>query len=78
MEAVHQEVFYKVGVFRNFAKFKRKHLCRVSFLISCSPHACNFVEKETLVQLFCCEFCKITKSNFRGCSRVSRASLKDA
>ena len=34
-----QEVFYKKGVLKDFAKFTRKHLCR---------------KKETLVQVFLC------------------------
>ena len=39
---------------------------RVSFLIKlqCRPKACNFIEKETLAQVFSCEFCKICKNNF--------------
>ena len=34
---------------------------RVSFLIKL---CCNFIEKETLTQLFSCEFCKISKNTF--------------
>ena len=26
--------------------------------------ACNFIKKETLAQVFSCEFCKISKNNF--------------
>ena len=26
------------------------------------PEACNFIKKETLVQVFSCEFCKISKN----------------
>ena len=26
--------------------------------------ACNFVKKETLAQMFSCEFCEISKSTF--------------
>ena len=28
------------------------------------PEACNFIKKETLAQVFSCEFCKIYKSTF--------------
>ena len=26
--------------------------------------ACNFIKKETLAQVFSCEFCEISKNNF--------------
>ena len=28
------------------------------------PKACNFTKKETLAQMFSCEFCEISKSTF--------------
>ena len=28
------------------------------------PQACNFIEKGTLAQVFCCEFCEISKNTF--------------
>ena len=36
----------------------------VSFLIKLQVEACNFIKKETLAQVFSCEFCKISKSTF--------------
>ena len=39
------------GVPRNFAKFTGKH-------------ACNFIKKETLAQVFSCKFCEISKNTF--------------
>ena len=45
-EAAAGGVLYKKGVLRNFAKFTGKHLCQ----------ACNFIKKETLAQVFSCEF----------------------
>ena len=36
-----QEVFYKRGVLKNFAKFTGKHLCQSLF-----------IKKETLAQIF--------------------------
>ena len=50
----------KKGVHRNFIKFIGKHLCR-SFFVNKSADlskACNFVKKETLAQVFSCEFKK--------------------
>ena len=44
------EVFYKKGVLRNLIKFTGKHLCQSLFFI-----------KETLAQVFSCEFCQISK-----------------
>ena len=41
----------KKGVLRNFAKFVGKHLC-------------NFIKKETLAQVFSCEFREISKNTF--------------
>ena len=43
------EVFCKKGILRNFAKFTGKHMCQ---------------KKETLAQVFSCEFCKIYKNTF--------------
>ena len=37
---------------------------RVSFLKCCRPEACNFINKETLAQVFSSEFYKISKSTF--------------
>ena len=28
------------------------------------PKACNFIKKETLAQVFTCEFCEIFNNNF--------------
>ena len=33
---------------------------RVSFLIKLQAKTCSFIKKETLVQVFSCEFCKIS------------------
>ena len=47
------EVFSIKGVLRNFAKFTGKHLCQSLFF-----------KKETLAQVFSCEFCEIYKNTF--------------
>ena len=60
------EVFCKKCVLRNFAKFtKKKTICaRVFFSIKLQAKANNFIKKETLTQMFSCEFCKIFKNIF--------------
>ena len=52
------EMFYKKGNLRIFTKFTGKHLYQST------PHACNFIKKETLSQVFSCEFCKVSKNTF--------------
>ena len=37
---------------------------RVSFLIKLQAEACNFIKKETLAQLFSCDFCEVSKNAF--------------
>ena len=51
------------GVLRNFAKFTGKHLCQSIFFNKVAG-ACNFIKKETLAQVFSCEFCEISKNTF--------------
>ena len=61
------EVLCKNGVLRNFTKFTGKHLCQRLFfnkVAGLRPEACNFIEKESLAQLFPCEFCEISKNTF--------------
>ena len=54
-----KEVFLEI--LQNFAK--QENTCaRASFLIR--PEACNFIKKETLAQVFSCEFCEISKNTF--------------
>ena len=47
------------GVLRNFTKITGKHLHQ-----SLRPEAYNFVKKETLAQVFSCEFCEISKNTY--------------
>ena len=37
---------------------------RVSFLIELQAETCNFIKKRTLIQVFSCEFCEISKNIF--------------
>ena len=41
--------------------FSMKRCARVS---SCRAEACNFIKKETLAQVFSCEFCEISNNTF--------------
>ena len=53
----------KKGVLRNFAKFTGKRLCQSLFFNKVAG-AYNFIKKETLAQVFSCEFREISKSTF--------------
>ena len=57
------DVFCKKVVLRNFAKFTGKHVYQSLFLIKL-PEACNFIKKETMAQMFSCEFCEISRNTF--------------
>ena len=48
----HRRWSVRKDVLWNFAKFTGKHLCQ------------SLIKKETLTQVFSCEFCKISKSTF--------------
>ena len=54
------EEFCKKGVIRNFTKFTENTCTIVSFF----AEACNFIKKDTLAQVFSCEFCDISKNTF--------------
>ena len=51
----------KKGVLKHFVKFTGKHLHQSLVL---KKVACIFIKKETLTQLFSCEFREIFKSTF--------------
>ena len=61
------ELLCKKSVLRNFAKFTGKHLCQRLFFdkgAGLRPNACNFIKKQSLAQVFPCEFCEISKNIF--------------
>ena len=64
------EVFCKKGVLRNFAKFTEKHLCQGLFF--------NFIKKETMAQVFSCEFYEISKNTFFNRTPLLAASEQSA
>ena len=59
-------MFYeKKNVLRNFAKFTEKHLCHSLFFNKVAGlRTATLSKKETLAQVFYCEFCKISKNTF--------------
>ena len=48
---------------------------RVSFLIKLQDEACNFIERETLAQVFSCEFFEISNNTFSYGKVVASAIL---
>ena len=58
------EVFYKKGVLRNFKKFAGKHLCQRLFFNKVADLAwpATLLKKESLAQVFSCEFFEISKN----------------
>ena len=52
-------------VFLEISQNSQENSCAiVSFLIKLQASPSNFIKKETLAQVFSCEFCEISKSNF--------------
>ena len=62
------EVFCNKSVLRNFEKFAWKHPCQNPFFNKVAGAACNFIKKETLAQVFSCEFCELFKNIEHLCS----------
>ena len=53
------------NMFLEISQNSHENTCAtVSFLINLQASACNFIKKETLAQVFSCEFCKISKNTF--------------
>ena len=67
------EMFCKKGVLRNFAKFTGKHLCQNPFFnkVVCPRPATSF-KKETLTQVFSCEFLRtpFSQKTSGGCFQI--------
>ena len=53
------EVFCEKDVFKKFAKFTGKYLCQNLFFVTLQA---SVLKKETLAQVFSCEFCEIFKN----------------
>ena len=57
------KMFYK-KVFLSISQISLENTCaKASYLIKL-PEVCNFIKKETLVQVFYCKFCEIFKNTF--------------
>ena len=57
----------KKGVLKNFAKIHRKAPVPESLFYKVAglkPKACSFIKKETLAQVFSCEFCETSQNTF--------------
>ena len=63
-EAVAQRCSVKI-MFLEISQNSKENTCaRASFLMKLQASACNFIKKETLAQVFSCEFCEISKNTF--------------
>ena len=52
-------------LFLEISQNSQENTCdRVSCLINLQAKACNFIIKEILAQVLCCEFCEISKNTF--------------
>ena len=61
-------------VFLEISQSSQENACaRVSFLIKLKT--CNFIKKETLAQVFSCEFCEISKNTFFHKTPLVTASM---
>ena len=63
-------------VFLEISQNSQENTCaRVSFLIKLQAWASNFIKKETLAQVFSCEFCEISKNTFLHRTPLVAASV---
>ena len=59
------EVFCKKGVVKNFAKLTGKHLCQSRFFNKVAGlNPATLLKRETLEQVFSCEFYEISQNTF--------------
>ena len=66
------------GGLGNFTKLTGKHLCQsllFNKVADLKPEACNFIKKETVAQVFSCEFCEIFKNTFSYRTPLVAASV---
>ena len=61
----HRRCSVKKGALRNFAKLTGKDLCQSLFFNNVAGlWPVTLLKKETLAQVFLCEFCEISKNTF--------------
>ena len=58
------QMFLKTDVLKSFAIFTGKRMCWSLFLIKLQDWRPVFLFKETLTQVFFCEYCEIFKNSF--------------
>ena len=61
LRSSYAEVFCKKGILKISKKLTGKHLCHGLFV---QAEFSNFIKKETMTQVFSCEYWDIFKSNF--------------
>ena len=66
------QVVHKKAVLKDFANFTGAYGYRSPFLSSCWNTACNFIENDSPIQVFCCEFYEISQNSFtqNNCQRL--------
>ena len=57
------QMFFKIGVLKNFSIFTGKHSCWSRFVIKLKAFRSATLLKETPTQVFSYEYCKIFKNN---------------
>ena len=60
----HSQIFYKIGALKSLPKFIEKDMCRSYFLIKLKVGNVQLYQKDSLAQMFSCEFCKIFQNTF--------------
>ena len=69
------EVFCTKDGLKNFAKFTGKDLCQSLFFNKVADLRPFFIKKETLAQIFSCEFCEISRNTFSYRTPLVAASV---
>ena len=57
------QMFFEIGILKNFTMFTGKHLCWSLFLKKVAG-PCNFIKKQTPKKVFSREYCEIFKNSF--------------
>ena len=76
------QMFFKIGVLKNFANFTGKHLRWSLFLIKLEAQTCNFIKKRLQNRCFPVKFAKFCKHLFLqkisgGCFRKLKYKRKN-
>ena len=72
-----EAVAWRYSVFLEISQNPQEYTCvRISFSIKLPAETCKFIKKETLAQVFSCEFCEYSKNTFFHRTPLVAASLK--